>query len=173
MPKIKIESDGDHKGTKISVDGKPIDNVHQVHFSHYDMHKDKGPLTMDGPSFEYHTEENDGQGIKRQIRHVLTKAGLQIMPIEAKAEPKNKVSDKPGVLNYKKKDGKEKNIYAHPGKKSPELIQKKTSAMIKKVGKQYCVYRSDGKTKIACHSTRQDAVRQLQAIEISKHKRGK
>lgn len=157
MANIKIESDGTEKGTKVSIDGKEVANLKYVSFNQYDMNSE---LYCGYPYFEYVISEKDGENFRKETRYTLTKAGI----VEAKM-------DKPGALNYKKKNGKEKNLYAHPGKEAPELTKKKTSAMIKKVGNQYCVYKSDGKTKIACHKTRQEAVRQLQAIEISKHKK--
>lgn len=160
MPNIKIELDGSEKGTKLTINGMEIPAIKSVSFSHYGMNQDS--LFADGPYFQY-TVIGESGGFKNETTYFLSQAGL----IEAKIE-------KPGALNYKKKNGKEKNIYAHPGKEAPELTEKKkSSAMIKKMGNQYCVFSSDGKKKIACHSTRQDAVKQLQAIEISKHKKGK
>ena len=43
--------------------------------------------------------------------------------------------------------------------------------MIKKVGNLYCVYDSKGIKKLGCHRTREQALKQLRAIEISKRKR--
>lgn len=45
--------------------------------------------------------------------------------------------------------------------------------MIKKVGKQYCVFDHTGKKKLGCHPTRAKALAQLRAVEASKHRRGK
>ncbi len=45
--------------------------------------------------------------------------------------------------------------------------------MIKKVGTKYNVYTEDGSKLLGSHSNHEDAVKQLQAIEISKHSRGK
>lgn len=44
-----------------------------------------------------------------------------------------------------------------------------TERMIKKVGSEYCVFTTDGSKKIACHPTKEAAVKQLQAIEAHKH----
>jgi hypothetical protein len=45
--------------------------------------------------------------------------------------------------------------------------------VIKKVGKQWCVFNSTGTKELGCHDTKQAALKQLAAIEISKQKRGK
>lgn len=45
--------------------------------------------------------------------------------------------------------------------------------MIKKRGDKYCVVKKEGKSrkaiKGACHSTRSEAIKQMQAIQISEH----
>jgi hypothetical protein len=41
--------------------------------------------------------------------------------------------------------------------------------VIRQVGDQYCVYDSKGKTKLGCHPTREEAFKQLAAIETNKH----
>jgi hypothetical protein len=41
--------------------------------------------------------------------------------------------------------------------------------MIKKEGSNYNVYDSSGKKRLGTHKTHQSAIKQLQAIEISKH----
>lgn len=45
--------------------------------------------------------------------------------------------------------------------------------MIKKTGTKYSVYTADGSRKLGTHTSKADAVRQLQAIEIAKKARGK
>jgi hypothetical protein len=43
--------------------------------------------------------------------------------------------------------------------------------MIRKVGNKYVVKNSTGTKTLGTHTTRKAAVKQMQAIEISKHKR--
>lgn len=43
--------------------------------------------------------------------------------------------------------------------------------MIKKSGDKYCVYDSSGKKKLGEHKTKEAAMRQLAAIEISKKRK--
>lgn len=45
--------------------------------------------------------------------------------------------------------------------------------MIKKEGSKYVVYDSAGEKKLGEHDTKESAVKQIAAIEISKAKRGK
>jgi len=44
---------------------------------------------------------------------------------------------------------------------------------IKKRGSKYVVTNKSGKKVLGSHATRKSAVKQLRAIEISKHKKGK
>jgi hypothetical protein len=45
--------------------------------------------------------------------------------------------------------------------------------MIKKENNKYVVYDSSGEKKLGEHATKEEAVKQIAAIEISKAKRGK
>jgi hypothetical protein len=42
--------------------------------------------------------------------------------------------------------------------------------MIKKVGNQWCLFTHDGKRKLGCHDTKEEAIKQEQAVNIQKHK---
>lgn len=52
------------------------------------------------------------------------------------------------------------------------MVQRRTK-MIRKKGNKYQVLDSEGKEVLGEHDTREKAVKQLAAIEISKQKRGK
>lgn len=43
--------------------------------------------------------------------------------------------------------------------------------MIKRVGNKWCVYSKDGSKKLGTHDTKEKALKQLRAIEMSKHMR--
>jgi len=49
--------------------------------------------------------------------------------------------------------------------------QERELKMIKKEGYKWCVYDSTGKQKLGCHDTKEDALKQLRAVEISKKQR--